>query len=176
MKTALIDSSSAILLFKAGLFDDVAGVYRLVMTPAVLREVTVDGRSGASHFNLSCWGGLVGLTEKPVGGPWHDDLNRLGAGERETLRYFGCGGVDFVILDDGKGVAYCRSKSIPHINALLCPKILHLSGRLNLSDYSRTVTYLLNQGRYSSYVVEFEKKSNVESLFDFMPCTGMTGR
>ncbi len=42
----LIDASSAILTYKAGLFDVLLSAYDLVMTPAVVLEVSVSGRAG----------------------------------------------------------------------------------------------------------------------------------
>lgn len=169
MKVALIDASSAILLHKAKLFDSVAAAYKLMMTPAVYKEVTVVGRDGAAHFQALCQYGRVGLAVKPSGGHRDDGLSGLGAGERETLRAYTRGGADFVILDDRKGVAYCRSMAIPHINALLCPKVLHWSGHLDQSAYTRIFTHLLEQGRYGSHVVEFAMKCSHRRLRDFMP-------
>ena len=104
MKAVLIDASSSILLYKSGLFDVVSEVYRLVMTPAVFREVTVEGRSGANHFGDLHRGGGIDLTVAAAECRWNDALLRLGAGERETLCAFTGGDADFVILDDRKGV------------------------------------------------------------------------
>jgi len=106
MKTALIDASSAILLYKAELFEAVASAYDLAMAPAVFQEVTVADRMGAAY---------------------------------------------------------------PYINALLCPRILHWTGRLDRPHYLRAFDYLLKQGRYSFYVIEFAKKCNAQRLAFFMP-------
>ena len=169
MKAALIDASSAILLHKAALLDSVASAYKLMMTPAVFREVTVAGRNGAARFESLCRSGRIELTVEPGRSKLEDGLSGLGAGERETLLFFAVGGADFVILDDRKGAACCRSRAIPHINALLCPKILRWSGRLDRYAYIRAFAYLLDQGRYSSHVVEFAIECRRSRLYDFLP-------
>ncbi len=172
MKAALIDASSAILLHKAGLFDAMVAAYRLMMTPAVCREVTVAGRRGAAHFKDTLrWGGII-VVEAPTEVYRDSGLNRLGAGERETLCAYRGGGADFVILDDRKGVAFCRSGAIPHINALLCPKILHWSGHLDRSASTRAIACLLDQGRYGRHVIDFAMKSNRQRLRCFLPDSG----
>ena len=67
MKCVLIDASSAILLYKVGLFDSVAGAYRLRAAPAVIREITVPNRRGASAFARACEiGALLPPTPDPV--------------------------------------------------------------------------------------------------------------
>jgi hypothetical protein len=168
MKRALIDASSAILLYKAALFEAVASAYDLAMAPAVFQEVTVADRPGAAHFDAAC---RLGRIDVPCGciEPRQALLGGLGAGERETLCIYAAGGVDFVILDDRKGANYCRSQSIPYINALLCPKILHWAGLLDRPACTRAFDYLLGQGRYSSHVIEFAKKCNHQRLAFFMP-------
>lgn len=169
MKAVLIDASSAILLYKAGLFDAVAAAYRLMMTPAVYQEVTVAGRNGADRFEAFCRSRRIEVTAKPERNDLDDGLSSLGSGERETLLVYAVGGADFVILDDRKGVACCRSRGIPHINALLCPKILRWSGRLDRDAYTRAFAHLLDQGRYGSHVVEFAIECHRSRMCDFLP-------
>jgi len=169
MKTALIDASSAILLYKAELFEAVASAYDLAMAPAVYQEVTVADRMGAAYFDAACRSGRIRIVSGGAPRQLGVELNRLGAGERETLSLYATGGVDFVILDDGKGVNYCRKNAIPYINALLCPRILHWTGRLDRSAFLQAFDYLLEQGRYSFFVVEFAKKCNAQKLAFFMP-------
>jgi len=172
MKRALIDASSAILLHKAGLFDTMVSAYRLMMTPAVCREVTVEGRRGAAHFKDALRRGCINIVQAPTEAYGDSGLSRLGAGERDTLCAYRGGGVDFVILDDRKGVAFCRSGAIPHINALLCPKILHWAGHLDRSARARAIACLLDEGRYGRYVIDFAMKSDVQRLRVFLPDSG----
>ena len=47
---AIVDASSAIILFKAGLFGRLAQTYRLLMTASVLSEVTRSGYPGSEFF------------------------------------------------------------------------------------------------------------------------------
>ena len=126
---AMIDASSAILLTKAGIMDACCQVFRIKMTRRVFEEVTVMDRPGERRLRALAGkaSGFV-VVEDPTG-PFPDqagaDLQRLHQGERDTLHHFLNGTVRFVILDDGKGVQVCRRQGIPHINALLCPKILY---------------------------------------------------
>ena len=171
MKTALIDASSAILLYKAELFEAVASAYDLAMAPAVYQEVTVAERMGAAYFDVACRTGRIRIASGGAPGQCGRELGRMGAGERETLCLYATSGVDFVILDDRKGASYCRIKAIPYINALLCPRILHWTGRLDRLHYVRAFDFLLKQGHYSFYVIEFAKKCNSQRLAFFLPET-----
>jgi hypothetical protein len=112
MKTGLIDASSAILLYKADLFTAVSAAYRLKVAPAVLKEITVVKRKGASFFQRAFDTGSLFPAEP---GPEADasTLPALGDGERETLMAFRNDQGDFVIIDDGRGAAACRTDAIP---------------------------------------------------------------
>ncbi len=168
MKCVLIDASSAILLYKVGLFDSVAGAYRLRAAPAVIREITVPNRRGASAFARACEIGAL-LPADPGSCLDTGGLTSLGDGERETLLAYRSGQGDFVLIDDGRGAAACRSGGIPHINALLCPRLLHWTGIIDRCACQAVFSRLLQIGRYSEPVIHFAGTCTPEMLSEFLP-------
>lgn len=167
-KTALIDSSSAILLHKVDLLATMVRVYHLAMVPAVYAEITLAGRSGARKIRDACSGGLIELVQ--VGAVEADHtLASLGAGERSTLMAFDRGDAHFIIMDDRKGALACRSKDIPYINALLCPKVLHHSGHIDTPVYQAAFQRLQRIGRYSPAIKEYAERCTSQMLAGFFP-------
>lgn len=154
----LIDASSAILLVRAGLIRPCCEAFTVCMTRSVFNEVTVPARAGADR--------LRALAERQPGFSVLDhpisassdaiaaDLKRLHRGERDTLHHYLNDAARFVVIDDRKGVQACRRLNIPHVNALLCPKLLFFSGRI--LDPRQAQTFLrriASLGRYSKDVV-----------------------
>jgi hypothetical protein len=155
---ALIDASSAILLFKAGLIKACCEVFQLLMTRSVFNEVSIPARPGAGEFHaLSGQHPGVTLLDNPAGIlPTNAaDLRRLHRGERDTLHHYLNGAARFVIIDDGKGVQFCRRHGIPHVNALLCPRLLYFSGRMPAPHACLLFERIASLGRYSTAVVKW---------------------
>lgn len=50
MKKVIIDTSSAILLFKSGIITDFFSAYHVVVTQSVQDEILQDGYTGSSEF------------------------------------------------------------------------------------------------------------------------------
>ncbi len=50
MKTVLIDSSSAILLFKSGLFDHLIHRFEVILSNSVYKELTSSAHAGSNEF------------------------------------------------------------------------------------------------------------------------------
>ncbi len=127
MKPILVDSSSAILLFKSGWLDAAIDHYLLQTGRAAFRELTVRGYPGADRFRDLFAQGIIHVL--PAGARVAGDsaLNAMGAGESECIRHYLTGAGAFILLDDGKAAAYCRARRIPYINALLLPRILALT-------------------------------------------------
>lgn len=169
MKSVLIDASSAILLFKAELLAPIVALYRVAVVPAVVKEITVAGRSGASLFQQMLSAGQLKIS--PLAQPLTAEpaLAALGAGERDTLTAFGQNHTDFVIIDDRKGALWCRSRNVPYINALLCARILFLAGHLSEDNYMCRSRQLLEIGRYSRWVVDFARCCEEGALTVFLP-------
>jgi hypothetical protein len=169
MKIALIDASSAILLYKANLFQEMSRTYDLCMVPTVFKEITVEGRIGADAFHIAKKMGNIQLITPGETDRWDPLFPSLHPGETETLMAYDDGKTDFIIIDDGRGARTCRFKKIPYINALLCPYILYLSGAIDNASYSAAFDRLLQIGRYGQSVVNYARKSTREGLARFMP-------
>ncbi len=146
MKTALTDASSAILLYKSGLFDLFLDNWQVVMGPKVYAEITRQGYPGAEFFesrraaggfqvleSVICIVGSVNFSEDNQAlaqaiTPGGKKQSRRGAGEIETISLFVPGMDGFVLVDDAGGAKLCRRQSVPYINALLVPKLLYYTG------------------------------------------------
>lgn len=171
MPTALIDASSAILLFKAGLIQSCCKAFRLHMTRSVFNEVTVKDRPGAVDLReMACEQPGATVLEDPAGTlPDHaGDLLRLHRGERDTLHHFMNGAARFVIIDDGKGVQACRRHGIPHVNALLCPKLLHFFHQMPEQQVPLFFNRISRLGRYSRDVVTWARMCGRSDLKFFI--------
>ncbi len=169
--TAIIDASSAILLYKADLIDIFCQAVQLTMSRSVFAEVTVPGHCGA--YGL---GKLVGRqpgitllddTHLPGDG-FAADIGRLDRGECDTLLHYLAGAAPFVIIDDGKAVRLCRRYDIPHVNALLVPKLLLFSQRLSTHQTDHYFSRLRTLGRYSAQVVAWARKCRPDQLDFFL--------
>ncbi len=168
MKVAIIDASSAILLYKAELFDPIAQAYRLKVAPAVLKEISVVNRRGAWYFRQAFHDGVL-YSADPGSGRQAPFNNALGDGERETLMAFRHGQGDFVIIDDGRGATACRDFNIPYINALLCPKLLYWAGSIDLEVCDTVFRRILKIGHYSDPVIDYARTCTANMLSKFLP-------
>ena len=164
----LIDASSAILIYKAGLFDVLLSAYNLGMTPAVVREVSVSGRAGASAFQQALGNRRLQLLEPFGPADLTPDLERMGAGERELLAACSAD-IRFVIIDDRKAAMYCRQNAIPYINALLCAKVLHVAGYIDAGIYHHARELMCRIGRYAEDIVHYVQTCHAEQLMRFFP-------
>jgi len=171
MKQCLIDSSSAILLYKSGLFRTLIEAYQIVMTASVFGELTVAGYPGAQEF-VEYGATNVVIIQSPATnrlpeGLSNDGLPSLDRGERDTIICYERAEPDsFIITDDGKAAQYCRRHGIPFINALLFARIAYLSGMLPESDYHDTYAELTAIGRYSEEIISYAQQcSRMEIAF-----------
>ncbi|MFH1982754.1 MAG: hypothetical protein ABIL58_13000 [Pseudomonadota bacterium] len=168
--TALVDASSAILLHRAGLFATVTAAYRVVMAASVYTEVTAPGHHGAVAFGRFYREGRFVLERPAQAGISDEGLpGGLHAGERDTLLLYrgGCG--DFIVIDDGKAAAHCRDAGIPYLNALLMPRVLHLSGCLSAEAGARAAKTITDAGRYADWVVRYAREAAEAVLTPFLP-------
>ena len=170
---AIIDASSAILLYKAGLIDSYCQMVQLLMTRSVFGEVTVPQQSGAEALGTLAGRqpGIIVLDDPrdPDYNKSIADINRLDQGERDTLLHYLNGAARFVVIDDGKAVRSCRRYGIPHVNALLVPKLLYFSNRLSMDQTDHFFYRLCTLGRYSDGVVDWGKKCGAGQLDFFLP-------
>lgn len=169
MKKVLIDASSAILLHKANLFQAVAKFYQLYMVPTVYDEITVARRQGAQVFRIARQAGIIHLTVPALTTAAGVPMTGLHAGEHETIQAYDGSGMHFIIIDDGKGARACRDRMIPYINALLCPQILYMSGRIDDTERHSTFKQLKDIGRYGDEVIAYASSATRQSLAPFFP-------
>ena len=168
MKKALIDSSSAIIIFKSGLFDKLVHLYEIFMSESVYDELTNPGYAGADEFiNYRSKKKISVVLNKSSDFAIKfddDELFRLDRGERDTLFEFFNGTADFIIIDDGKGAEYCRDNKIPYISALLVPRILQVSNIIS-EDLCRNKTeMIIFIGRYSKKIIESAQNFSLNRL------------
>lgn len=168
MKPVLIDASSAILLHKAHIFQDVADHYRLKMVPTVFREITVADHSGTEVFKEARESGKIHMVA-----PERRNRRKIAAtlhqGELDTIMAYEGDAAHFIIMDDGKGAKACRRMDIPYINALLCPSILYFSGKIDRALRRSAFRQLKKIGRYGEDIVAYAEKANLDNLSLFLP-------
>lgn len=172
MRPVLVDAASAILLYKGGLFEAMAKAYRLIAAEPVGEEMTHAGYPGAQDFVAALADGRlvrVEAAEIPEADALRNHAARLHAGERATLAALLAGRGDFVIIDDGAGASFCRRHALPYVNALLCPRILGLAGRLALDAAAAHMDRIRRQGRYAPAIVAFAYGCEDAALLPFLP-------
>jgi hypothetical protein len=172
MKKALLDASSAILLFKSGLFDDLLDSYNIIITESVYDELTANDHIGAKEFRnyrrsreMGVQPSLKreGLNQLPF-----PDTSSLGKGERDTIHQFYSGVGHFIIIDDGKGARYCRDNRIPYINALLFPRILYLIYSISETGFNNKAEKVISIGRYSQEIIDYALTCTKDDLEFFL--------
>ncbi len=170
MKSILIDTSSAILLYKSGWLDVTLAHYHLRTGSAAYRELVVPGYPGADSFQqLTAQGRLdvLPVSADPLADP---NLAGLGAGERECIQHFLAGAGRFILMDDGRGAAYCRDHGIPYVNALLMPRILvHAAPEIGRLNAPQAMAQIFRLGRYAPWIWDFARHCRDEVLAPFQP-------
>ncbi|MBP7734963.1 MAG: hypothetical protein KA369_03230 [Spirochaetes bacterium] len=170
-KTVLIDSSSAIIIFKAGIIEHVIDFYSVAIATSVYHELTREGYAGADEFRTYCNESKIwvlsdareirNITEK------HEAMEGLGAGEKDTILLYQKGFGEFIIIDDGRGAQYCKKNGIPYINALLVPRLFFKVGWIDLEEKNRFMDGIIEHGRYASWVIEYARSCDDKELAYF---------
>ncbi|MEA3548512.1 MAG: hypothetical protein U9R66_12705 [Thermodesulfobacteriota bacterium] len=170
MKTCLIDSSSAILLYKSGLIQTLISTFDVRVGTVVYKELTCSGYPGCEHFKKIFKGKQLELRKKKDGEycPYFMITAALDPGERQTLLLFQ-DMADFIIVDDGSAVRCCRKLGIPHINALLMPRIFCMEGKISREACRQKMRQLTEIGRYSPYVIDYAWRCVASRLIFFCP-------
>lgn len=173
MKKAIIDASSAIILYKTDLFDHLTRAYHLVMTRSVYHELIVCGYPGAEVFANNFRLGKFSITRPEAIAatvpPLDSAIPRMDRGERDTILAYASGAADFIIIDDGRAAGFCRKQTIPYINALLCPRVLFFAGRISETTCCAKTAGIINIGRYSAAVINHALASSGHDLNFFLP-------
>jgi hypothetical protein len=171
-KDVVIDSSSVILLFKAGLLNEIVTYYRICMAESVYDELTMDDHAGSKDVQALLQQNRISIIPFSIDNISNDDprgaLLSLDRGECDTIHLYLQGQGEFVILDDGKGASYCRNNGIPYINALLVPRIIYFSGNLSAGACDDYMNRIIGFGRYSKKIIEFARVCSGEQMSRFM--------
>jgi hypothetical protein len=166
--TAIVDSSSLIILFKTSLLDKCIDLYSLSITKTVKSEITRKGYPGWDYFSDLCKRKIINLLPEINLSSIEDGLSRVDRGERNTILQFIDGKGDFIIIDDGRGAAYCLKQSLPYINALLVPKILLFKNIISVPEFRDYFSRIIAVGRYSAAVIDFAENCGIDDLKKFI--------
>jgi len=173
MKKTLLDASSAILLFKAGLLKELTNVYHVFVARSVLQELTRRKHHGTDTFlryaslhKIRVEDGEDILSQSEI---YAAPLRSLDQGELDTIIYFESGNYDFIITDDGKAARYCIENRLPFINALLFPRLLNFAGFMSWQGSNDKMDVIIRFGRYSQEVIERARSCHKESLSFAIP-------
>ncbi len=173
MKLILVDSSSAILLYKTELFERLLEQYRVGFTESVFFELTLYDYPSAEVFkNLGETEKLSIFTnnlDRNVTNQPFPDVSSLNIGERDTILQHIQGIGDFILIDDGKGARLCFQHQLPFISALLFPKILYLVGELSKRECDQKTEALINVGRYSQKIIDKATGLTSNELEQYLP-------
>lgn len=167
MKSVIIDSSSLILLYKCNIFPALFKYCSMAIPQTVKSELIVSGHEGAEFFSEICSSGIVKVYE-PEYVRTENSAGSLHPGERDVIGLFHEGKGDFIIIDDGKGGAFCRDEKIPYINALLAVKILFLRRLIDEEQYAYAWRWLLENGRYSQKIIKWAENADEHDLVFFI--------
>ena len=171
-KTALLDSSSAIILFKADFHIQLTEMYDVVMPRSVYEEITTNFFPGAKEYRQLFADNKITLKEyRPTAVTVLDrpGLNRLDIGEHDVIQLYYAGLGNFVVTDDGSAARYCKREQIPFINALLVPIILGFAGIKDKVFCRKSFDQIIEIGRYSPDIITFAEKSTRDELSIFLP-------
>jgi predicted nucleic acid-binding protein len=165
MRTIIADSSSLILLYKCGAAAVFLNNCCCIIPETVRYELTAGGHIGSDYFS-QCIEKKT-LTVKRLAND-HEKVKKLHAGENGVIFIYEEGAGEFVLIDDGRGAAYCRDNGIPYINALLAVKILLFSGKISYEESSVMNQWLRKNGRYSRGIIEWAENADSDKLENFL--------
>ena len=173
MKSLIIDASSAILLFKGGLFTVLLHHYDVLCVERVFTELTRPGYPGSDTFARLQQEGNFKVIQPPqnaLGAQLAIPASaRLHSGERDTLVAFPHTGAEFILTDDGGAAAFCRRARLPYTCALLIPRILRHAGLISAAACSAYTADILAAGRYAPPVVAYASGCPTQDLAFFAP-------
>jgi len=167
MKNIIIDSSSAVLLYRSSVIKSLLKFCHPVIPSEVFSELTIPGYDGSGYFSELCASGEISVY-KPDAETVNALTDSLHRGEREVIALFNEDIGEFIIIDDGKGSAFCRDNKIPYINALLTVKILFFSNLITETEYRKAWKWLLVNGRYSEKIKVWADYADKHILAAFM--------
>ena len=178
MTWVYVDASSAILLYRAGLFEQTARDFSLVLAGAVYKEINRDNYPGARLFRKMAESRKLSIVHEEPDTPdiiGLTEFSALDRGERKTIALYLAptypGSTEktsaFVLMDDGQGARFCARHHIPFINALLVPKIFWYSGLMDQTTAEQKMEKLTELGRYSRRIILKARQLTREDLAFF---------
>jgi len=162
-KRLVSDSSSLILLHKAGLVGYLIDKYDITVPVEVSEEICIEGYDGSGFFRENVAYGRIRVSEFMAGS---EKIHGMDRGEASVINLFLMGEWDSILIDDGSGIRFCREKSIPHVNALLVLRIMYLKKHCSENFYNMTFEWFRNNGRYSRFVLGWAEKAEIIDI----PC------
>ena len=173
MNEALLDASSAILLYKTGLLEAFIGVYHVFIPRSVQQELTRENLAGAAVFAHHVTADTIKVLDidmvVPNSTALSKAMNSFGKGERDTIMCLNAGKGDFIVTDDGKAARYCRDKALPFINALLFPRLLYFAGIMSINESRTKMASIIHVGRYSTQITAWAFNCSKEALAFAIP-------
>ncbi|THB74209.1 MAG: hypothetical protein D3926_22430 [Desulfobacteraceae bacterium] len=170
MKTAVMDASSSILLYKSGMVTHFLRHYKTRMVRSALEEIMKKGYPGFEAFSRFVNQNRIHPLEISEGSsPLSGKLAKLDQGERDTIHAYLQGNGHFVVIDDGQGAGFCRKHHIPYINALLVPRILFESGKMSHDLFEAAFSRITKIGRYTPQIIDYARNCPQADLDCFEP-------
>ncbi len=173
-KRALLDASSAIILFHVGLHRLVTAMYDVVLSQSVYDEITSNAKPGSNTYRKMLDKEEIAVVPsvEPESLQIPEKLRKLGDGERDSCLLYHAKMGDFLITDDGEAAKYCQDVRIPFINGLLIPRIVYYSGIEDAAFCREKFQGIVAYGRYSSWVIAYAKNCEKDDLAFFLSPVG----
>jgi len=170
MKTVIIDTSSAILLFKSDIISNFLSAYNVAMTKSVQDEILQEGYPGSKEFkNYFKRKSIKLISGEKIMQINSTGLLKLDKGERDSIYVYLNRTGDFVVIDDGQGASFCKKEKIPYINALLVPRILFESQKTSHHVFKTKMGMIIGIGRYTQPIIDYAHNCSNKDLESFLP-------
>lgn len=138
IKNFTADTSSIILLSKAGIMDLFSSLYNIITTKSAINEF-LKLESEQKWFNNIEISSLNSITDKDIINLWQDNLNSA------------------LLSDDLKMLNIAVKKQKPHISAIVVPYILKYHKFFSDSEFNQSIEILYKIGYYNKKVIEKSK-------------------
>ncbi len=97
-KTVLIDTSSAIILYKADFFEIQTALFNIIISKSVSDELINNNYDGSGYFKELIQKGILSIKNPSVKEQTNEKLLTLGKGEQDILLLYLSGFADFIII------------------------------------------------------------------------------
>lgn len=172
VKKVIVDSSSAILLFKANVFTYLYDCYDLFVCDSVFKELTIDGYEGHQFFKESVLKKQLNIIKfndnMQLDYKNNKDLRSLGKGERDSIIITLEKQIDFMIVDDKKACKIASKYGLNFVNALLMLKILFFKRNISQKKFKEEFDRLSTIGYYSKKIKQFVLDIKASKLTQFI--------